>query len=145
MQGVADFGQQRDLRILGCLLLDVRFDAEAAVAPFDHVVHGHNDNEVDGGSDQEEVDDRRQQHAELDVIAVQGHHGEAVEVGRAHQAGDEGHEDTLNECRDHGAERSADDDCDGKVHDVALENETLESCQHVPKLAQPREHAVSRR
>jgi hypothetical protein len=94
------------------------------------VVHGHNDHEVDGGRDQQEIDDRRQQHAELDVIAVEGDDGEAVEVGRTHQTCDERHQHALDQCRYHGAKRGADDDCDGKVYDVALEYEVLEACQH---------------
>ena len=78
------------------------------------------------------MDDGRQQHAELDVIAVQGDDGEAVEVGANPRDRRTASARSGLQCRYHGVKCGADDNCDGKVYDVALADEALESVQHVP-------------
>ena len=123
-QGVADLGEERDLRVDRLLLgLD---DAKAAVAGLDHLVHRHDDDEVDGRGDEQEVDERREEHAELHLAEDQ----EVVEVGGAHEHGDQRHQHAVDEGLDDGTERGAHDDGDGKVDDVALHDEVLESLKH---------------
>ena len=124
---VADLGEQRD--VLRDLLLG-GVDAEAAVAALDHLVHRQDDGEVDGGGDEQEVDDGGEHHAELHEHAVDVEHEPVVEARRAEQRGDQRHEDRLDHRVHDLGERSADDHGHGQVDDVALHDEVLESLKH---------------
>lgn len=93
------------------------------------VVGGHNDEEVDDESQQEEPDRSVEEVAILhdSAVDVQGQRGE---VGLADYGSDERVDDVAHEGGHDRTEGCPDDDCDGEVEDIATKNKISESFNH---------------
>jgi len=84
------------------------------------------DEEVHGAGDEQEADDGGDEIADGKYGGADGE-ADTGEVGFADEQGNDGVDDVFYECGHDGAERSADDDADGEVNNVATQYELLKA------------------
>jgi hypothetical protein len=93
------------------------------------ILRGQHEEEVDDSGDEQEIDDCGEEDAILDFAAVDIGY-EVVEVGLADEGAEERIDDVGGKGRDDGSEGRSDDDGDGKIHNVATQNEITKSFEH---------------
>src|SRR5699024_4418703 len=94
---------------------------------FDDFVHRHNDGEVDGCCDEQEVDDSCQQYAKGNFIAVECDLCELIKVWRTYKCRAEPHKHGVGQSGHDLGKGGTDNDCYGKVHHVALHQKVSKS------------------
>src|SRR5918994_4559130 len=126
-QQVADLPEQQDVIRWGVRLL-----LEACGAKLPELVHRRDEDVVDDGGDNHEVQCRSDDRCPVDdrrVVPFPQRGGQSPDVPSA-QRRDDGLHQTLGDRRDHRGERRADDDGYGKVDHVTSGDELSEPFQH---------------
>src|SRR5665647_273581 len=123
---VADLLEQQDVLGGSGGLCD-----EALLATLGELVDRHDDQEVDSGGDEQELQETVQDQPDREVRVVPREVPDAGEVRLAEERGDQRGDDAGDDGRDDGPEGCAQDDGDGKVDRVAACDEVLEPSQNV--------------
>lgn len=94
-----------------------------------YLVHRQNDDEVDNGSDQDEVDSSVDDCTEVNEGSFVAFLDEEAEAGdiRGAEGSDQRLDEVLGESGHDGGECATDDDCDGEVNNVAAHDEIFKT------------------
>ena len=115
---------------LGFLLLGKLGLGKQRLGHVAEFVDRHQNAEIDGDGDDEEIQNSAQHCAERNGRAVECDRQQTIHVRLAEDHGDERIDDAVDDRVDHGGDGTAHDDTDGHVDHVAACDEFLESFEH---------------